>query len=230
LSLDLSRLSGATIVFDLDGTLIETAPDLVNTLNEILRQEGIAPLPYDKARLMIGHGAKALLARGFEASGAPLPEPRLSQLFERFIAHYLDHIADESRPFPGALAALDALGDAGARLAVCTNKRTDLSLALFDALGLTPRFHAIVGADLAPAPKPDGRHLATTIERAGGRLDQAVMVGDSVSDAGAARAAGVPLILVSFGYTDKPAADLAPDILVDHFDAIPEACARLLAA
>ncbi|HSZ53665.1 MAG TPA: HAD-IA family hydrolase [Caulobacteraceae bacterium] len=223
-------LADATIVFDLDGTLVETAPDLMGTLNVLLAREGIAPLSVTEARSLIGQGAKALLARGFAAGGRPLAEPQLSRLFDDFIDHYLAHIADESRPFDGVIAALDRLQSDGARLAICTNKRTDLSIALMSALGLAERFVAIVGADTAPAPKPDARHLTTAIERAGGRADRAVMVGDSASDARAARNAGVPLVLVSFGYTDVPAADLQPDVLIDHFDALPDACARLLGA
>ena len=222
-------LAGATIVFDLDGTLVDTAPDLVSTLNLLLAREGIAALPLSDARDMIGQGARALIARGFAAGGAPLDEPKLSALFVDFIDHYLAHIADESRPFPGVLAAMDSLATEGARLAVCTNKRTDLSVALLDAIGLTHRFAAIVGPDAAPAPKPAAAHLITTIERAGGRVERAVMVGDSASDAGAARAAGVPLVLVSFGYTKTPARELDPDVLIDHFDELPAACRRLLA-
>jgi phosphoglycolate phosphatase len=222
-------LAGATIVFDLDGTLVETAPDLMGTLNVLLQREGVAPLPLSQARSLIGAGAKALLARGFAVAGQPLEEPRLSILFDDFIAYYLAHIADESRPFEGVIAAMDVLEAGGARLAVCTNKRTDLSLALLDALGLTRRFAAVVGGDAAPAQKPDPRHLTTTIERAGGRLDRAVMVGDSASDARAAQAAGVPLVLVSFGYTDIPAAELGADVVIDHFEDLPAACARLLA-
>ncbi|MEO8927330.1 MAG: phosphoglycolate phosphatase [Caulobacteraceae bacterium] len=224
----LADLAGATVVFDLDGTLVDTAPDLVTTLNVLLAEEGVSPLALDEARPMIGQGARAMLAKGFAAGGAPLGEARLTGLFERFIDHYRAHIADRSRPFPGVVAALDALAAAGARLAVCTNKRTDLSAALLKALGLADRFDAIVGADAAPAAKPDPRHLIAAIERAGGRRDFALMVGDSASDAGAARAAGVPLVLVSFGYTEIPARDLGPDILVDHFDELPPACARLL--
>jgi phosphoglycolate phosphatase len=223
-----ASLAGATIVFDLDGTLVETAPDLMGTLNVLLEREGMAPLPLESARSLIGAGAKALLARGFAAAGEPLEEPRLSRLFDDFIAHYLAHIADESRPFDGVVAAMDALEAKGAILAICTNKRTDLSVALIEALGLGHRFAAIVGGDAAPAQKPDARHLLTTIERAGGRKDFAVMIGDSASDAHAARNAGVPLILVSFGYTDVPAADLGPDILIDRFADLPAACERLL--
>jgi phosphoglycolate phosphatase len=220
----------ATIVFDLDGTLVETAPDLAGTLNYLLEREGVAPLPLEKARSLIGQGAKALLARGFQVAGEPLAEDRLERLFQDFLVHYLDHIADLSRPFDGVLAAMDQLETGGARLAVCTNKRTDLSVALLEKLDMAHRFAAIVGGDQAPAQKPDARHLTTTITRAGGDPARAVMIGDSISDAKAARNAGVPLVLVSFGYTDTPAKDLDPDILIDHFDALPDACARLLSA
>jgi len=223
-------LSGATIVFDLDGTLVETAPDILSTLNVLLEREGLAPFTLEKGRTLIGQGAKALVSRGFAAAGEPLDDAKLERLFQDFIVHYLDHIADESRPFDGVIAAMDVLEARGARLAVCTNKRTDLSLALLDALGLTGRFAAVVGGDGAPAPKPDARHLLTTIARAGGDPARAVMIGDSISDAMAARNAGVPLILVSFGYTDTPARDLGADILIDHFDELPAACARLLTA
>ncbi len=230
MDLDLSHLDGVTIAFDLDGTLVESAPDLVATLNVLLGEEGAAPLPMAQARNMIGQGAKALLAQGFVASGLSVEEPALSRLFDRFLAHYRAHIADESFVFPGVTEALDTLAGAGARLVVCTNKRTDLSVALLEALGVAGRFAAIVGPDLAPAAKPDPRHLIAAIEIAGGHADRALMVGDSVSDAGAARGAGVPLILVSFGYTPIPAAELGADVLIHHFDELPAACARLTRA
>jgi phosphoglycolate phosphatase len=226
----LAALDGAVIAFDLDGTLVDTAPDLVGTLNLLLQEEGLSPLPLDAARPFIGRGAKWLIERGFQAANAPLPADRAPALFDRFIAHYLAHIADESRPFPGVVAALSDLKAAGAKLAVCTNKRTDLSVALLDALDLGPLFAAVIGADAAPASKPDPRHLETAVAAAGGGLDRALLVGDAATDAGAARAAGTPLVLVSFGYTEIPAKDLAPDILIDHFDQLPDACVRLLGA
>jgi phosphoglycolate phosphatase len=226
----LPTLAGATIAFDLDGTLVDTAPDLIGTLNVLLDQEGLAPLPLSEARPFIGRGARWMIERGFQAAGATLDEARAPELFDRFIAYYLDHIADESRPFPGVEAALESLKASGARLAVCTNKRTDLSLALLDALDLTRRFDAVVGADATPACKPDPRHLTTAVAAAGGAMYKAIRVGDAGTDAGAARAAGAGLILVSFGYTEVPARDLAPDLLIDHFDELPEGCARLLSA
>jgi phosphoglycolate phosphatase len=225
---DLSKLSGATIAFDLDGTLVETAPDLVGALNVLLAQEGLPPLPLAMARNFVGRGARWLIERGFQEAGAPLDTEKGQGLFDRFIAYYLAHIADQSLPYPGVIAALTALKAAGVKLAVCTNKRTDLSLALLDALNMTALFDAVVGADAAPAPKPDPRHLVAAVSATSGRIERALMVGDAATDAGAARAAGTPLVLVSFGYTEIPAAELAPDILIDHFDQLPAACLRLL--
>jgi phosphoglycolate phosphatase len=225
----LASLNGVTVVFDLDGTLVDTAPDLVATLNVLLTQEGIATLTLAEARDLIGQGARALIAKGFAAAGRPLDPARLDGLFDRFITHYRAHIADASRPFPGVRDALGALKAAGAVLSVCTNKRTDLSVALLQALDLAGDFRSIIGADAAPASKPDPRHLLTAIAAAGGDPARAIMVGDSGSDAGAAKAAGTPLVLVTFGYTETPVATLGADILIDSFDEIPAACAGLAA-
>ena len=223
-------LHGAVIAFDLDGTLVDTAPDLIGTLNWLLAEEGVAAFGIDEARPFIGRGARWMIERGFRAAGTPLEAGQIQPLFERFIARYNDHIADESRPFPGMIAALEGLRAGGAKLAVCTNKLTGLSMNLLDALKLGYLFDAVIGADAAPAAKPDPRHLEAAIAAAGGSKDRAIMVGDAATDAGAARAAGVPLILVSFGYTDTPIAELTPDIAIDHFDQLPDACVRLLGA
>ena len=147
-------LAGATIAFDLDGTLVDTAPDLIGTLNVLLEQEGLPPFPIARARPFIGRGARWMIETGFDAAGAPLHPDRVPALFDRFIARYLSRIADESRPFPGCEAALDHLKARGARLVVCTNKRTDLSVALLKALGLARRFDAVIGADAAPPSNP----------------------------------------------------------------------------
>jgi phosphoglycolate phosphatase len=224
-----SSLLGAAIVFDLDGTLVDTAPDLVGALNQVLHEQKLPALSLRVARVMVGRGARALIEQGFAAAGEPLDEAHTPALLQRFIDIYRGRIADESRPFDGVLQALDALDAAGATLAVCTNKPTDLSLALLDALGMTGRFAAVIGPDAAPAPKPDPRHLQTAIAAIGGRDDYALMVGDSASDIGAARAARVRSVVVSFGYTEIPAADLGADHLIDHFAELPPLAARLLA-
>lgn len=227
---DLDVLAGATIAFDLDGTLVDSAPDLIGTLNVLLAQEQIAPLPLDEGRPFIGYGARRLLQRGFAAQGHALEGEALEALFARFLVHYNAHSADLTRPYPGVVTALTSLKAAGARLSVCTNKLTGLSVPILEALDLSQFFDAVIGADSAPAAKPDARHLIHAVEAAGGDIARAVMVGDAATDAGAARAAGVPLVLVSFGYTEIPAADLAPDILIDHFDQLVESCVRLLTA
>ena len=227
---DLTRLKGATIAFDLDGTLVDSAPDLIGTLNHLLAAQSIAPLPLDQARPYIGHGARWLIERGFSAQGHAVPTDQMDILFERFITHYNAHSTDLTRPFPGVEQALSTLKDAGAKLVVCTNKRTALCPPILEGLNLARYFSAVVGADAVPAAKPDARHLLAAIAAADGDPARAVMVGDAATDAGAARNAGVPLILVSFGYTETPARDLAPDILVDHFDQMVEACANLITA
>jgi len=216
------------IAFDLDGTLVDTAPDLIGTLNYILAEHGHPGLPLSAARTLVGHGARAMLEGGFAAAGETIEPARLEELWHHFIALYLPRIAVASRPYPGVVEAMDTLEAAGARFVVCTNKRTELSVALLDALDLSRRFAAIVGPDLAGAMKPDPRHLTFAIEAAGGQLQRALMVGDSRPDVDAAKAAGVPVVAVSFGYADVPPADLGADALIDDFAALPEVAERLL--
>lgn len=216
-------------MFDLDGTLIDTAPDLIGSLNMVLAEQGLPPVALADARHLVGRGAKAMIERGFAQAGTPLPEDQVPALFDRFIEIYMGRIAQESVLFAELEATLDLLAAEGAALAVCTNKRTDLSLALLDALDLTRRFAAVIGPDMAPAPKPDPRHLLTAISAAGGGASRALMVGDSLSDVLAAKAAGVPVAVVSFGYTDIPAQDLGGDVLIEHFTELPAIARRLLA-
>jgi phosphoglycolate phosphatase len=223
-----SSLAGAVVALDLDGTLVDTAPDLIEVLNQILAEHGHHGLPIEAARVVVGFGARAMLERGFAAFGETLEPARMDALFAHFLDLYVPRIAMASRPFPGVEEALDDLTAAGARLVVCTNKRTDMSLALLDALDLTRRFAAVVGPDRAGFAKPDPRHLFAAIAAAGGAPDRAVMVGDSRPDIGAARAAGVASVAVSFGYSDIAPADLGADLLIDHFGELPAAARRLL--
>ena len=221
-------LRGAVVAFDLDGTLVDTAPDLIGALNVVLAEQSLPTLPVAAARHLVGRGVRALIERGFAEAGRPLAPDIVPALTDRFIEVYLGRIAQESRPFEGLNDALDRLADAGARLAVCTNKRTDLSLALMDALGLSPRFAAIIGADQL-AQKPDPRLLFLAIEKAGGTPGRALFVGDSPIDLETARNARVPVIGVSFGYSEEPLRPADFDGFIDAFAELPDLAARLLA-
>jgi phosphoglycolate phosphatase len=219
-----------TIVFDLDGTLIDTAPDLVDTLRVVFAREGLKPLPYDTARTLIGGGAKAMIERGLAAEGRACTPAAIERLFADFIEYYAAHIADRSRPFAGLENALDILATHHCRFAVCTNKLERLSRLLLDQLGLAERFAAICGQDTFAVQKPDPEILRRTIAAAGGDVDRAVMVGDSGTDVRTARAAGVPVIAVNFGYSDRPVAEFAPDRIIGHFNELPAAVLELVTA
>ena len=217
-----------TIVFDLDGTLVDTAPDLIGALNFILDREGMPPVPLQSARTMIGAGARRLLERGLELDGRALTVAAIDKLTADFIDYYAAHIADASRPFDGLEAALDDLAATGYRFAVCTNKLEWLSKRLLDRLGLSARFAAICGADTFGVSKPDPAILQQTVARAGGQLSSAIMVGDAGPDVGVARRAGIPVIGVAFGYTEVPMAELKPDRLIDRMSQLGEAVESLM--
>jgi phosphoglycolate phosphatase len=219
-----------TVVFDLDGTLVDTAPDLINALNFVLEREGMPAVPLQSARTMIGQGARKLIERGLELDGRIVSAEDLNRLTRDFIDYYADHIADASRPFEGLEGALDELSGRGYRFAVCTNKLEWLSKLLLDQLGLTPRFAAICGADTFGVSKPDPTILRQTIAQAGGKVSSSIMVGDAGPDIGVARRAGIPVIGVEFGYTEIPIAELKPDLLIGRFSDLPAAVESLMAA
>ncbi|TCK31474.1 phosphoglycolate phosphatase [Ancylobacter aquaticus] len=218
----------AVIAFDLDGTLVDTAPDLLDTLDIVLDEVGAARLPRDETRKMIGAGAKALVNRGLTAAGITVEPPEFETLYARFLDHYAAHIADLSRPYPGLLDALDELSARGHVLAVCTNKLEYLSRLLLDRLDLTDRFAVIAGSDTFPVYKPDAGHLLGTVERAGGLPTRAIMVGDSMTDVLTAKNARIPCIVVPFGYTEIPAEELGGDAFIGHYDLLVETVERLL--
>ncbi|MEH2589005.1 phosphoglycolate phosphatase [Bradyrhizobium sp. AZCC 1721] len=212
-----------TVVFDLDGTLVDTAPDLIAALNFVLDREGLPPLPLRAARNMIGAGARKMIERGLELAGRAISAGDIDRLTRDFVDYYGAHIAVESRPFEGLEAALDDLEAQGCRFAVCTNKLEWLSKRLLDELGLSGRFAAICGADTFGVAKPDPVILRQTVARAGGDIGATIMVGDAGPDVGVARRAGVPVIGVEFGYTDVPIAQLRPDRLIGHMRELPAA-------
>jgi phosphoglycolate phosphatase len=212
-----------TIVFDLDGTLIDTAPDLIDTLNITLKREGLQPVAYEKARPMIGGGARGMIERALGAEGRSVEKSGVDRMFSEFIEYYAAHIADRSRPYPKLEETLDFLAAAGHCLAVCTNKIEWLAVKLLNTLDLANRFACICGQDTFKVMKPDPEILLGTIRRAGGDLKQTVMVGDSGTDIRTARNANIPIVAVDFGYTEVPIETLHPDRIISTYVELPAA-------
>ena len=221
-------MASPLIVFDLDGTRVDTAPDLVATLNTILARQGLPAVDYEAARNMVGGGARVMLERGLQAAGQDLAAVAIDDLTRDFIEHYAAHIADRSAPIAGAEDAQDELAERGFTLSICTNKLEWLSVRLLDALGLSRRFAVICGADTFGIAKPNPEVLHRTIERSGATIGRALMVGDSHTDIATARAAQIPVIAVDFGYTDTPVAELSPDRVISRFSDLPEAVLSLM--
>jgi len=219
-----------TIVYDLDGTLADTAEDLVATLNWLLGREGLAPLKVETAGSLLGAGARALIKRGFAASGRSLEPEKLEALFADYLSYYGAHIMERTRLYPGVSEALARFEGAGWRQAVCTNKTESLAKLLITKLGIAGRFAFICGQDTFSVGKPDAKPLLGTIAASGGVRERAIMVGDSGTDIKAARAARVPVVAVDFGYADIPVEELEPDRVISHFDELKQACDALLTA
>jgi phosphoglycolate phosphatase len=219
-----------TLIFDLDGTLVDTAPDLVAATNHVLAHLGLPRVDEASLRPFVGHGAKHMICRAVGPDAERMSDAQHEALLKRYLDYYGDHIADSSRPFEGIVALLERYKAQGARLAVCTNKIERMSKLLLDALDLSRYFDFVAGRDTLGAAKPDPEALLGTIRHAGGDRRRAIMVGDSGVDIATARAAGVPAIGVTFGYTDTPIAEFAPDVVIEHFDELPAAIAQIMPA
>ncbi|HEY7766439.1 MAG TPA: phosphoglycolate phosphatase [Aestuariivirgaceae bacterium] len=206
------------VVFDLDGTLVDTAPDLTRATNFVLASRGRKPVSAEDVRAMVGLGARTLIRRGFAATGDPVLEEDVEELFSSFLAYYADHIAIDSRLFPGSREVLNRCRQEGFKLGICTNKPETLSRTLIENLGLRDYFDAIVGMDTIKVAKPDPRIYGETLRRLDMNNGRSVMIGDSETDVLTARAAGVPVIGVTFGYTAKPVKEFAPDYLADSYE------------
>ena len=211
-------MTATTIVFDLDGTLIDTAPDLVESLNHTIAARDLAPVSYEDLTHLVGQGARIMIQRAGALRGAPLADDEVPALLDRFIAHYEASMPGKSHPYPGLVDALDRLKAAGFNLAVCTNKMERLAIPLIERLQLASYFSAIVGGDTFAFRKPDPAHIHATVERAGGMAGKALMVGDSVNDIMAARNGNIPSIAVPFGYSDVPVETLGASRVIGHFD------------
>ena len=202
------------VAFDLDGTLADTAPDLAAALNHTLAALGRETVPTESVRHLVGHGAKALLRKGLAATGEA-PEELVEQGFPVFIDYYGRNICEGTKAYPDVEAALDRLVAQGIAVAMCTNKPEELTHRLLDALGWSSRFEVIVGGDTLPVKKPDPAPLHEAIARAGG--GRSAFVGDSITDADTARAARIPFVAVSFGFSDRPAEKLGADAVIDDY-------------
>ena len=216
------------LVFDLDGTLVDTAPDILGALNFVLTREGRRPVTRADLRHLVGHGARTMFAEALTITGGPLPEERVATLIDDYIAHYRDHIADESRPFPGVAETLAGFVQSGARLGVLTNKPQELAVPLLETLDLAKYFAAIHGAGRFSYSKPDARVFHSVVDEMGGAGAGALMIGDSPTDAKTARAAEVPVILLTYGYTPDPVETLGADAVAENFAELPKLVAHVL--
>ncbi|MBP1846057.1 phosphoglycolate phosphatase [Rhizobium petrolearium] len=215
-------MTAPLVIFDLDGTLIDTAPDLIDSLNHTIAAADLAPVTFDDLTHLVGQGVRVMIRRAFELKKTPLDERTADRLFDRFIEHYEEHMPGKSRPYTGVVECLDRLSSAGMRLAVCTNKAGQLAFPLIEKLGLADRFVTMTCGDTFSVRKPDARHILGTIEQAGGDASRSVMIGDSVNDILAARNAGIPSVAVSFGYSDVEVSTLDPDRVISNYSQLTE--------
>lgn len=211
-------MTDRAVIFDLDGTLVDTAPDLLRATNHVLSLRGRRAISLEEVRVFVGHGARALLTRGLAATGGLPDGYDVEPDYKSFVDFYAANIAGDSVPFPGLIALLDRLQADGVALGVCTNKLATLSVLLLDALNLSKYFGAVVGPDTLGVAKPDPRPFHETVRRLGLSAPRCLMIGDSETDILTARNAGVPVIGVPFGYTPKPVAEYGPDRMIEHFD------------
>ncbi len=219
------------IVFDLDGTLIDTAPDLLASLNHALKDEGLGEADRTAIGAHVGMGGRAMIQRAFTINQRSIDAELLELRHAALLAHYTESIPGLSQPYPGVIEAIERARAAGFVLAICTNKPEGLAVTLIERLGLSDLFGAIAGADTFPFRKPDPRHLTETIARAGGDPQRALMVGDSRTDIDTAKAAGIPVVAVDFGYTDRHVREFEPSAVISHFDELTlDLIGRLLAA
>lgn len=214
-------LRNSTLIFDLDGTLVDTAPDLIHALNHVLASIDCPLATETHIRPFISFGARRMIIEGLAVNGMSMSDEEIDRLLDIFLDFYASNLAVSSAPYPNLAETLDTATKAGALLGVCTNKREDLSLSLLRELELHDRFKAIVGRDTLDVCKPHPRHLTETVARAGGHPARSVMIGDSPTDVKTAKAAGIPVVAVSFGYSEVAPEELGADALIrDYADLI----------
>ncbi len=219
----LKALEAECVIFDLDGTLVDTAPDLLETLNVLMASLGRRKLELEEVRHAVGGGAKALIRNGAMLTGEALDEDEIERLFGQYLDHYSANIAVKTRPFPGAREVLDTLKAAGVKMAVCTNKLESLTREVLEALNLTAYFDVIIASDTLGTMKPDPAGVFEILRRCGASPEKTLYIGDSKTDLEAARGAGVAIVLVDFGYTLVPARQLGADAVISDLREVLDA-------
>lgn len=214
----MTNVNDILIIFDLDGTLIDTSHDLLDSLNYCLKSVDLDPVEYEQLTFLVGQGAKAMLARAFELRGQSVSDSEMNDFVRMFVGHYEKAMPGRSVAYDGLFDALSRLKSKGMRFAVCTNKLESLAKPLIEKLGMSDHFVTLTGGDSFPFRKPDGRHLIETINLADAKLDRTIMIGDSINDIAAAKNAGIPSIGVPFGFSDVPIEELEPDAIISHYD------------
>ena len=218
-----------TVIYDLDGTLIDSAKDMQVAVSRVLADHGLPPVTEDDLRNYMGQGSKVTMGKAFAKFGRTLDDASLSAATAEFVRYYEADPVSHTVAFDGVAAVVARFAGLGLKQGVCTNKFERPSRMILEHLRLMPPIAAVAGADTFPVRKPDPRHILMLIERLGSSPDRAVMVGDSVHDVAAAHAAGLPAVLVSWGYTDTPASELGAEAVIERFDALPQALEQIAA-
>lgn len=213
-NLPLKALDAGCVIFDLDGTLVDTAPDLLATLNVLMADLGRRPLDLSEIREAIGHGARSMISNGAKMTGTAISDQQIEQLFHHYLAHYSRNIANKSAPFPGAIEVLETLSRRNISLAICTNKLENLSRQLLDALKILSYFDVIIGLDTLKKAKPDPLPVFEILRKTSARAEKTLFIGDSETDVKTARAAGVSVVVVDYGYSAKPVNELGADAII----------------
>ena len=213
------------LLFDLDGTLVDSVPDLTNALNQVLSERGHAPLTPEEVKPMVGDGVPALVGRAFAARGGGAEEA--AEVLPRYIAFYEANATRLTKPYPGVRETLAELRRRGYRTAICTNKLQRATVRVLRGLELDELFDGIAGGDRYPVRKPDAGHLLELIREMGGGAERAAMIGDSENDAAAGHAAAMPVLLMRYGYARAEPETLGAAAVVDRFPELPQALERL---
>ena len=218
-----------TVIYDLDGTLIDSAKDMQVAVSRVLADHGLPPVSEDDVRIFMGQGSKVTMAKAFAKYGKSLDEASLSAVTREFVRYYEADPVSHTSAFAGVNEVVDRFDKLGLKQGVCTNKFERPSRMILEHLRLMPPIADLAGADTFPVRKPDPRHILMLVERMRSSPERAVMVGDSIHDVHAAHAAGLPAVLVSWGYTDTPASELGAEAVIERFNALPTALAQLAA-